>query len=101
MTPSSDVAPVSTEQGLSADEAREILTRDGPNELPQEHQRSVLRIILEALREPMLQLLLAAGVLYLFIGDLAEALILMGFAILSVGLVVVQESKTEKALSAL
>jgi Ca2+-transporting ATPase len=101
MTPSPETAPVSKEQGLSAGQAREILAQGGPNELPQEHQRSVLRIILEALREPMLQLLLAAGVLYLFIGDLAEALILMGFATLSVGLVVVQESKTEKALSAL
>jgi Ca2+-transporting ATPase len=101
MTSNSDAAPVSIEQGLSADQAREILTRDGPNELPQEHQRNVLRIVLDALREPMLQLLLAAGVLYLFIGDLAEALILMGFAMGSVALVVVQESKTERALAAL
>ena len=52
-------------------------------------------------REPMLQLLLAAGVIYLVIGDLAEALILLAFAVLNVGLVVVQESRTERALAAL
>ncbi len=92
---------VSAQPGLSATEAAERLRRDGRNELPQERQRGPLRIIADALREPMLQLLLAAGVLYLFVGDLAEALILLAFAVLNVALVVVQESRTERALAAL
>jgi Ca2+-transporting ATPase len=49
----------------------------------------------------MLQLLLAAGTIYLIIGDPAEALILLGFAVLNVALVTVQESRTERALAAL
>ena len=49
----------------------------------------------------MLQLLLGAGVIYLIVGDLAEALILLAFAVLNVVLVVVQESRTERALAAL
>ena len=89
------------EQGLSAGDAAERLRRDGRNELPQERQRSSFRIALDAVREPMLQLLLGAGVVYLFIGDLAEALILLAFAVLNVVLVVVQESRTERALAAL
>ena len=89
------------ERGLTAAEAAERLRRDGRNELPQERQRGPLRIILEAVREPMLQLLLGAGVIYLVVGDLAEALILLAFAVLNVGLVVVQESRTERALAAL
>ncbi len=89
------------EQGLSAGEAAERLRRDGRNELPQERQRSSIRIVLEALREPMLQLLLGAGVIYLVIGNLAEALILLAFAVLNVVLVVIQESRTEHALAAL
>ncbi len=89
------------EQGLTAAEAAARLLRDGRNELPQERQRSPFRIVLEALREPMLQLLLAAGVIYLVVGDLAGALILLAFAIVNVGLVVVQESRTERALAAL
>ncbi len=88
-------------QGLTSAEAAERLLRDGRNALPMDRQRGPFRIILEALREPMLQLLLGAGVLYLFIGDTAEALILLGFAILNVALVVVQESRTEGALAAL
>jgi Ca2+-transporting ATPase len=70
--------PVATspERGLTTSDAVERLRRDGRNELPQERQRGPLRIVLEAVREPMLQLLLGAGVVYLFVGDLAAALIL-------------------------
>ncbi len=87
--------------GLSTSVAVARLRRDGPNELPQDQRRQLPRIAWDAVREPMLQLLLAAGVIYLLLGDLAEALILLGFALLNVGLVVVQESRTETALAAL
>ena len=69
-----DTASGSNADGLTASQAAEILRRDGPNELPQEQRRGPFRIILEAVREPMLQLLLGAGLIYLVIGDLAEAL---------------------------
>ncbi len=94
-------ADAAAERGLTAADAAAILLRDGRNELPQERQRGPLRIVLEAVREPMLQLLLGAGVIYLFVGDLAGALILLAFAILNVVLVVVQESRTERAIAAL
>ncbi len=88
-------------QGLSAAEAAARLRRDGPNELPQDQRRHLPRIAWDAVREPMLQLLLAAGVIYLFLGNLSEALILLGFAVLNVVMVVVQEARTETALAAL
>jgi Ca2+-transporting ATPase len=66
--------------------------------LPQDRRRSLVRIIVDAVREPMLQLLLAAAVIYLLLGDLREALILLIFAIANVGLVVAQESRTERVL---
>ncbi len=87
--------------GLTAAQAAERLSRDGPNALPQDRQRGLWRIVFDALREPMLQLLLAAGLIYLVVGDLAEALVLLFFAILNVALVVIQESRTESALAAL
>ena len=89
------------EPGLTAADAATRLRQDGRNELPQERQRSPFRIVLEAVREPMLQLLLGAGVIYLLVGDLAEALILLAFAVLNLVMVVVQESRTERALAAL
>ncbi len=97
MTPRPEAGPT----GLSAAAAAERLLRDGPNELARERRRGPFRIVLDAVREPMLQLLLAAGVLYLIVGDLAEALILLAFAVLNVVMVVVQESRTERTLAAL
>lgn len=87
--------------GLTGEEAARRLRQDGPNELPQERGRGPLRIVFDALKEPMLQLLLAAGLIYLLVGDLAEALILLAFAVLNVALVAVQEGRTERALAAM
>lgn len=61
----------------------------------------MLRIALEVLREPMLLLLLAGGVAYLLLGDLTEALVLLGFATFSVVITVIQETRTEHVLEAL
>ena len=79
MSPSELIIPT----GLSDSEAAVRLRQDGPNELPRGEQRSLLRIILDVFREPMFQLLIAAGFIYLVIGDLGEALMLLGFAGLS------------------
>jgi Ca2+-transporting ATPase len=94
-------AEAAADRGLTQAEAAARLQQDGPNELPQDRQRSPFRIVLEALREPMLQLLLGAGVIYLIVGDLGGALVLLAFAVLNVVLVVVQESRMENALAAL
>ena len=87
--------------GIASNVAAERLRRDGPNELPQDQSRGLMRIITDALREPMLQLLLAASINYLFLGSVMEALILLGFALINIALVVVQESRNERALAAL
>ncbi len=87
--------------GLSETEARARLAAEGPNELPHPDRRTALRIVLEVLREPMLALLLGGGVIYLLLGDLKEALILLVFAMLSIGITVVQETRTERVLDAL
>ncbi|MGO3933590.1 cation-translocating P-type ATPase [Rhodopseudomonas pseudopalustris] len=87
--------------GLSQAEAIERLTNEGPNELPSPDRRTLFRIVFEVLREPMLALLLGGGVVYLALGDLKEALILLVFASLSVVITVVQESRTERVLEAL
>ena len=96
--PMSDLAPTT---GLSAAEAASRLAADGPNALPHAKRRSVAQIILNVLREPMLALLLAGGVVYLLLGSRAEALILLAFACLSIGITAVQEARTERVLEAL
>ena len=49
----------------------------------------------------MFQLLIAAGFIYLVIGDVGEALMLLGFAVVNVAIAVYQESKTERVFEAL
>ena len=49
----------------------------------------------------MLALLLGGGVIYLLLGDLKEAVILLVFATMSVAITVVQESRTERVLDTL
>ena len=61
--------------GLSDHEVALRLRRDGYNELPLGSRRTVLRIMLEVAREPMFQLLCAADIVYLVLGDIGEALI--------------------------
>ncbi|MDO9099790.1 MAG: cation-translocating P-type ATPase [Caldisericota bacterium] len=93
-----DTAP---SQGLTSEEAALRLKQDGPNELPSSGKRGWIRVLLEILREPMLLLLLICGSLYLILGDKEEALMLLGFVFVVIGITYVQEKKTENALEAL
>jgi P-type Ca2+ transporter type 2C len=87
--------------GLSDEEAAARLRAEGPNELPQAERRSLLLIVLEVAREPMFQLLIAAGLIYLILGDLGEALMLLAFVTITVSISIIEERRTEKVLEAL
>ena len=58
-----------TIRGLTRDQALARLRADGPNELPSAKPRSFLAIAWEVLREPMILLLVAAGAIYLILGE--------------------------------
>ena len=83
-------------QGIGEEEAARRLKAEGYNELPRHEHRTSLAIVLEVLREPMLALLLAGGVIYFLLGDREEALILLAFASMSVVITVIQEARTER-----
>jgi P-type Ca2+ transporter type 2C len=87
--------------GLTEAEAADRLRREGPNELPSAKPRSLWRIGLGVLAEPMILLLLVCGSVYFFLGDTAQAVLLLASiaAILSISFV--QERKAERALEAL
>jgi len=97
LTPDHDPARA----GLTAAQAAERLRTEGPNELPRAGVRTLGRIVVDVVREPMFGLLLAAGAIYLVLGDLAEALLLLAFASISVGIAIVQENRSERVLEAL
>jgi Ca2+-transporting ATPase len=86
---------------LTTDEAAARLAADGPNELPRAGSRRLPQILRDVLTEPMFALLLGSGVIYLMLGDALEALLLLVFASLSVGIAVIQEARSERTLEAL
>jgi Ca2+-transporting ATPase len=88
-------------KGLSEAEAAERLKDVGYNELPSAKPRSVFAIAFEVAKEPMFLLLVAGGLVYLLLGDLQEALMLMSFVLVIMGITFYQERKTERALESL
>jgi Ca2+-transporting ATPase len=87
--------------GLTADEIPQLRKTHGFNELPASKKRSLFRLLFEIMKEPMFLLLVACGVLYLILGDLEEALLLLSFVFVIIGITLYQENKTENALEAL
>jgi len=87
--------------GLTDEEAARRHGSEGPNELPSAKKRGPIAIAFEVGKEPMFLLLIACGALYLLLGDVREALLLLGFVLVVVGITFVQERKTERALDAL
>ncbi len=87
--------------GLTLKEVAERQARDGYNELPSQGRRKVLDIFIGVLKEPMFMLLIACGTLYLLSGEIQEAVMLLGFVFVIIGITFFQERKTERALEAL
>src|SRR5512137_2745354 len=88
-------------RGLDGSEAVRRLREEGPNELARDRPRGVLRTLWDVVREPMFLLLLAAGAIYLVLGDLEEALTLLFFVVVVIAITLAQERRTERALAAL
>ena len=84
--------------GLSEDEARRNIAEDGPNEIASQKKRGLFAIAIEVVREPMFLMLVAAGALYLVMGEPGDALMLLGFVFVVMAITIVQERRTERAL---
>ncbi len=87
--------------GLSAAQAQQRLAASGYNELNPPKPRRVWHIAADVLKEPMFLLLIAAGGIYLLLGDVGDALMLLFFVVLIIILTVFQQHKSERVLEAL
>ncbi len=87
--------------GLSSAEAARRLRADGPNELGDARRRALRATVVEVVREPMFLLLIAAGAVYFLIGDRFEAMVLTGFVLVIMAITIIQQRRTDNALSAL
>jgi P-type Ca2+ transporter type 2C len=87
--------------GLSDRDAIAKLASDGYNELPSTQSRGILSIAWDSIKDPIFLLLVGGGIIYWILGDLQEALILLGFVVFLTAISLYQEGKTEHALEAL
>ena len=87
--------------GLTTDQVNELQKQYGKNELILEHKNSLLKMILRAICEPMFFLLITAAVIYFFLGEAYDGIIMLAFVLGIICLDVLQEWKTDKTLSAL
>src|SRR5688500_8933680 len=87
--------------GLTHAQAARQFASDGPNELPGSGPRGLLSIARQVLAEPMFLLLIGASAVYLVLGDLREAIVLSASMVVVVMITILQERRTEHALSRL
>lgn len=87
--------------GLSAEDVNKRLAEYGFNEIASEKPKSILKIIIESVKEPLFILLLACGALYLVLGSYSEGLVLLSWIFVIIFITFWQNRKTENAISAL
>ena len=87
--------------GLSANEARERLLRDGPNALPEPAPPSRVHRLATQLRSPMVGLLGLAALLSLALGDLLDAAIIIAVVVGNAALGYAQETRANRETAAL
>jgi Ca2+-transporting ATPase len=96
-----NVFKAETFKGLTSEQVKQKIEKEGYNELPSSKPKSVFQLAFGVVKEPMFMLLVACGTLYLILGDIQEGIMLLGFVFVIMGIEFYQERKTEKALDAL
>ncbi|MFA6189089.1 MAG: cation-translocating P-type ATPase [Sulfuricurvum sp.] len=87
--------------GLTSYQATERLIQYGRNVLPGSEPKTLISLIFKVIREPMFLMLIVAGLIYLTLGDRAEAAFLLVFVFVVIGITLAQEHKTQRALESL
>lgn len=88
-------------EGLTKSDAEQRLALEGPNLLPSAKPRNVIQQFIAVVREPMLSLLVAAGLINFIVSEVLDASVLMLTVFIVVGISLYQASRTERALEAL
>lgn len=89
------------EAGLSSTEADQRHTRFGPNELVGKPGKSAWMRFLLQFNQPLLYILIAAGVVTAFLQEWVESVVIFAVTVINALIGFVQESKAENALAAL
>ena len=87
--------------GLSDREAKQRLSIYGKNELQEKKPPSVLKRLIGQFMDPLIYVLLAAGVISVLLGEQGDAAIIAAVVLLNAAVGVAQEGKAQKALDSL
>ena len=88
-------------KGLVPSIAADRLVIHGPNKLAEGSHKSMLQRIWEQIKDPMILVLIAAGIISGVFGEIADMAIILIVVVLNTILGIFQESKAEKAIEAL
>lgn len=91
----------SSQDGLTQEEARKRLEKNGYNELREKDKTPTWKLFLESFKDPLVVILLIAALVQIFLGEVVESLIIFTVLILNSILGVVQTKKAEGSLASL
>ncbi|MFD1371014.1 cation-translocating P-type ATPase [Actinoplanes sichuanensis] len=95
------MSAASAARGLSTAEATRRLAEDGPNLVAAPPPRGVVRRVGRQLADPLVALLLAAGVVTAALGDVPDTLIILLVVVVNTVIGVAQEVRADAAIAAL
>jgi len=91
----------SSRQGLTEEKAQSRLEKFGSNRIETQMGPGIFRIILEQFTDPLIYILLAAGVVTTLLGELIDTYVILAVVILNAVIGFTQEFKAEKAINSL
>jgi len=90
-----------TDRGLTQSEARERLARFGPNKLAEVEKISLLKLLLNQFKSPLIYILLIAGVVTFALEEYKDTGVIAAVLFLNALIGFIQEFKAEKQVQAL
>ena len=87
--------------GLTSDEAKQRLERNGANKLASKKSKTLFSRFLAQVNDAMIYILLAAAIISGIMGEISDTLVILVVILINATIGIVQESKAEKALEAL
>ena len=91
----------SAQTGLTSKEAKRRLEEHGPNELQQKKGASLFEMFLAQLKDYMVIILIVASIVSILVGEVTDAIVILGIVVINAVLGVIQEYRAGKALEAL
>lgn len=92
---------VDQKAGLSHEEAKKRLEKNGPNAFAEKKGKTKIQLFLSQLRDPMIYILMGAVVISSFLKEFSDAFIIVAVILLNAIIGMIQEEKAEKSLEAL